>query len=600
MEDSEKLTALKRAYADVILNTAKEAAARILSSERKALRFQRELFSTKEDALQMLLRLKQMMDSKVNEAETASLSQQRKIEELEAQLQEAEDIVRDLRAELSEVQAQLEKARNNQIQALDKKNFERDVTTQENGPSARNDQTQALHEQNFREATTLENGVHSPGSTFSDPSSKLEPSANSGRNSILKGKLEGSKCYGPSASQKNQCHSDNPGFASLVMSRKEPELYRNGCTQRIRAFERNSLDGGLSISELVDDAKNGTFIGRRDESERAHVNSTSKAANAEPQENHDKLEVSQSDYSHVLDIAFKSFRRKRKRGARYKRNKAPSAMYRPCHQVIGILQEVPGLSCSSTTPLTIDNQNQSENCSKQTTDGVLKDPHSPSSPKLPLDRIEMGTQSGSASATGSRVDLIKPCSLKKATNDDKASLNKSDLTGQESLVAELGVPARKTDVKEANESECRLEAKVSDIDDGTAVQPASNNRFLKYTFCRKRKKEPLSSSEDTSILKRKMGEKQNGSLEPQNSSMLTESSRDSRRLAQVARQSSVNPPTASVTGALISLQSRTPQLHLSLATSSIYGSRSVSLNAYGRSSLSFSSTPLPVLPRQKR
>lgn len=60
-----KLTALKRAYADVILNTAKEAAARILSSERKALRFQRELFSTKEDALQMLLRLKQMMDSKV-------------------------------------------------------------------------------------------------------------------------------------------------------------------------------------------------------------------------------------------------------------------------------------------------------------------------------------------------------------------------------------------------------------------------------------------------------------------------------------------------------------------------------------------------------
>lgn len=62
---SQKLTALKKAYAEIILNTAKEAAARIVLSERKALRFQRELFSTKEEAFRMLLRLKQMLDSKV-------------------------------------------------------------------------------------------------------------------------------------------------------------------------------------------------------------------------------------------------------------------------------------------------------------------------------------------------------------------------------------------------------------------------------------------------------------------------------------------------------------------------------------------------------
>lgn len=61
----QKLTALKKAYADIILNTAKEAAARIMVSERKASRFQQELVSTKEEALQMLLRLKQMFDSKV-------------------------------------------------------------------------------------------------------------------------------------------------------------------------------------------------------------------------------------------------------------------------------------------------------------------------------------------------------------------------------------------------------------------------------------------------------------------------------------------------------------------------------------------------------
>jgi len=61
----QKLTALKKAYADIILNTAKEAAARIMVSERKASRFQQELVSTKDEALRMLLRLKQMFDSKV-------------------------------------------------------------------------------------------------------------------------------------------------------------------------------------------------------------------------------------------------------------------------------------------------------------------------------------------------------------------------------------------------------------------------------------------------------------------------------------------------------------------------------------------------------
>ncbi|GMP68290.1 hypothetical protein CsSME_00027945 [Camellia sinensis var. sinensis] len=51
----DRLTDLKKAYADIILNTAKESAARILH----------ELNVTKEQALQMLLRLKLIVDSKV-------------------------------------------------------------------------------------------------------------------------------------------------------------------------------------------------------------------------------------------------------------------------------------------------------------------------------------------------------------------------------------------------------------------------------------------------------------------------------------------------------------------------------------------------------
>lgn len=61
----QEMLALKKAYADVILNTVKEAAGRVMVSERRAAVFQQELASAKEEALHMLLRLKQMMDAKV-------------------------------------------------------------------------------------------------------------------------------------------------------------------------------------------------------------------------------------------------------------------------------------------------------------------------------------------------------------------------------------------------------------------------------------------------------------------------------------------------------------------------------------------------------
>lgn len=57
--------ALKRAYADIILNTSKEAAARVMVSERKSQQLEHVLRVTKEEAIQMMLRLKKMMDDKV-------------------------------------------------------------------------------------------------------------------------------------------------------------------------------------------------------------------------------------------------------------------------------------------------------------------------------------------------------------------------------------------------------------------------------------------------------------------------------------------------------------------------------------------------------
>lgn len=60
------MTALKKAYAEIMLNTTKEAAARIMASESKAALYQHELRVAKEEGVRMLMRLKQMMDSKVN------------------------------------------------------------------------------------------------------------------------------------------------------------------------------------------------------------------------------------------------------------------------------------------------------------------------------------------------------------------------------------------------------------------------------------------------------------------------------------------------------------------------------------------------------
>lgn len=61
----QRMAALKRAYADTILNTAKESAARILASEQRALQLQRDLSLAKAESLALLLRLKAVMDAKV-------------------------------------------------------------------------------------------------------------------------------------------------------------------------------------------------------------------------------------------------------------------------------------------------------------------------------------------------------------------------------------------------------------------------------------------------------------------------------------------------------------------------------------------------------
>ncbi|XP_014506114.1 uncharacterized protein LOC106765861 isoform X1 [Vigna radiata var. radiata] len=510
MEDSEKLTALKKAYADIILNTAKEAAARIMVSERKASRFQQELVSTKEEALRMLLRLKQMFDSKVSKAELMSLNQQKKIEELEAQLQEAEEIVRDLRAELRETQAELETMMKHQMHP----------------PVEQDKEDEIIAQGNFLQENRLD---HHDGYVYSASGLQLESlSVSETGNPTINGSIGSSKFCG-SHDHTNNCYIHNPDFASIVIRRKEPKLYRNGCTQRIHAFERSLFDANVSVSGNLDNVEDETLVSLHEEGKAMTVSTNTNDDIICEKEKPDELKVVKAD----ADLVKAPVHRKKRRFGKRKATK--SGLH--SNQVKETNKES-GLSCAKHSPLVLDNDDPSRVSSSTYENETRKDITSPVA-DVPTDTTAMNEQSRSHSKTENWEELLEVCSTRSKTKADKEPMDKSDLTRQDSLSAEsVEVPAYKS-IEASNESRDKMDPKVSDVDGKVSNRPTSD-RFLKYTFCRKRKKEAVSCDEDCSRdntdSKEKCAEKQDGHVDPQKSCTMTESSRDSRRLAQVARQ----------------------------------------------------------------
>ncbi|XP_050377433.1 uncharacterized protein LOC126794707 [Argentina anserina] len=498
MDEAEKVAALKKAYADIILNTAKEAAARVMVSEKRAVRLQREILYTKEEALRMLLRLKHTYDSKVGEAEMKSLSQQGKIDELEAQLQEAEDIVSDLRGELSEVQDRLERAKNRR--ALDRQNAEVDTTVQEN--------------------------MSQDGQCFSEMTSQLNPQADvmatNDKQSNGNGIYEGSKCYIESDSPEDINCVHDPDFSSIIMRNKEPELYRNGFTQRIRAFEKYLFDEKLSLSGLVVDAKHLPFFGGNGEDKGMSVTPTPKFDSMHEEEKDlVELKMRNADESHIREQeqlemevpAILSFCRKRK-GTSRNRFTFPSSThldYVP-HQFTE-LRQVSGISCS-TSPNSVNNSDSTDNSAKNSEDEVTA---SVSIPKSTSKTIDLSSLSAFDIVTDSVVQLTRP-TVQLETNIDESLTEKTELTRHEGLSAKsVEILACNTDLQKGVSV---LEA--SHLDGLVASQPVSN-KVLKFTFHRKRKKESLSMPERNSqygILEGSSRETKAGSLQQQEPSSL--------------------------------------------------------------------------------
>ncbi|PWA65260.1 hypothetical protein CTI12_AA338450 [Artemisia annua] len=211
MNSDEKMNEVKKAYANMILNVTKEAAARVMVSERKAARLEEEMKRSKDEAVFMLMRLKQMMDAKdmVSEAEMASRAQVKKVDELEAQIHEAEDIVIDLREELSSVQRQL-------ARASQKEEVKRMVQVDEGWK---------------------ENIFSCPNSFICPPPDKQQkffPDSGKDTSNI------GQKLYKPLFPSLRSYYKDMD-LPAIISRSQGTKHYRSGCTQRILACEQKNL-----------------------------------------------------------------------------------------------------------------------------------------------------------------------------------------------------------------------------------------------------------------------------------------------------------------------------------------------------------------------
>ncbi|CAN4088194.1 unnamed protein product [Withania somnifera] len=579
MDTDERLTALKRAYADIILNMAKEAAARIMSSQQKAVRYKQELKVAKVEAVGMLLHLKQMMDSKINEAELTSLSQQTKIEELEAQLQEAEDIVNDLRVELREAQDELEKVTSCK---------EKGVRNSEEVDTA---PPEELHEEN--------RVVLIPKSQESQRISNTEVMD-------MKQKNPG---YQPSSKmvQIGKPNIAGPDLPSIILRSKVPELYRNGCTQRIRACEGKLLDGDLSVSKGVENTNNeigdGVEVGEGICS--APFNKVDDVVNS--QENIQQTDNLLSSW-HLL----KSVRQKRRRAMRNWKADYPSPGSSPDHFLnigktsntgsltahsgnanncapdedpsnIGhgssIVKVKPDMKLESTEthgnelqivesfrrkrramrnrkadyPSPRSSPDHFLNIVKTSKTGGLTAHSSPAIDCAPgedpsqmdhsllVEKAEPDIKLQFTQMYGNEPQSTETYGVLKSTTGDESVMAKTDLPRQESRSLEsLEVLVDRTDFENVTSQSSNSLTKIADVY-GEVPSQTVNDRVIKYTFQRKRKREQLSVAEENASIEKSSskelnGEKLDGPVEPRMSDSATEPSQDSRRMAQVARQ----------------------------------------------------------------
>ncbi|KAL5999904.1 hypothetical protein ACLOJK_034581 [Asimina triloba] len=537
-EEAQKMAALKRAYADIILNTAKEAATRILVSERKSIRCQQELFATKEDALNTLLRVKQVMDSRIVEFEKECSGQKAKIEELEGQLSEAEEIVKDLRAELNRANDEIEIMKSTLAKKMDNKTATNHAALYDSASQEKkfysSDSIMCPMASRSKQVLTSDNKV----------SSQNQPSRCECHGSSIGGDAQ--THYGPldAALPAKEYFASNPDFASIILRRKEPaQLYISGCTQRIRAFEQDRLMGKELLAGQTDDSsshgKGESVEGEDKKDKNACIKEPPKADNAVLVEKSGGTEeMVRHDNGSDKGQVVKFFRRSntRKKRAKFNQVEALNTWAALPAQTIEGQEPSNVYSCSESSPRSLGNLTESE--------------------ANPLNTLREEIPNGFDSHCNGETD---------ATGVIQEDVDKLKLLSEESL-------SNRQESKVADSSDapiCQVNLETADVpvishskDEkpsnivGSPAE-ATGGRLLKYTFRRKRKREPVSIPKDEiptekkNTSKRRTGEKQSVLPETKKPTQIVGSSRDSRRLVQVARQPDDGPTFTTEAGMIL-------------------------------------------------
>lgn len=202
------MEALRKAYAEIMLNTTKESAARVLAAEERAAVLEGRVAAAKEDGVAALVRLKAIMEARIKEVESKSLAHVRKINELQEQLHGAQNTVASLQVELQTANTELEQTRttlaeerNNILPTCD----EMDSNKNRSSCSKMHVQSRSV---SLKNKDTADDICCVPTSTES----------------------------GAAENRENVCGTD----VSSIARNKKSKLYRYGCTQRIRALKRRS------------------------------------------------------------------------------------------------------------------------------------------------------------------------------------------------------------------------------------------------------------------------------------------------------------------------------------------------------------------------
>ncbi|PIM99785.1 hypothetical protein CDL12_27711 [Handroanthus impetiginosus] len=449
MTEFEKMEALKRAYAEMILNTAKEAAARVMAAELRARRLEQDLIVTKEDGAQMLLRLKQMIDAKANEAEITSLNQQRKFDELESQLNEAEGIILDLRAELNHAKEQLDESNKKKLSSM------------------RQNEDAKVHEMTL-------NGIYSGYELFTDSGPEFVPV--DGNNSCLDHSTLDQKCCGP-VKQSVRFNSEKPTLDQM----NEPKLFRYGSTQKICPAEIGLVQVSFPVEE--------------------NSNPNDNLTNAEIVNAVGSSSVLEENIQQGENEAVPAVRRSlRKRKLKFWDDIITACGLRRAYQFKKPRQAFPHPSCH--------NSSKAERCINssedqfQAEDGI----HIEESLDHEDFRKEENTCNEVLPANMKLIDVL-------VKQDDLAAT--FELTSSSRIACDI---------------EGAVATKASD------PSHADGNKLYKYTFSRKWKKKSIIYPEESSSLEESLLKKENGNSGFGNSSLLTESYRDSRQLVQIAHQ----------------------------------------------------------------